>query len=91
MWESRALCEISKRLWKSFWDFHRRVMSTAPSSFTSADPAAVPCRRKAARLAIDVAQFHLHEMDTPIAPLGFREPDQFTTHRFTQRSVSRAS
>jgi hypothetical protein len=29
MWESRVLCEISKRLWKSFCDFHGRVISTA--------------------------------------------------------------
>jgi hypothetical protein len=31
MWESRVLCEISKRLWKSFCDFHRRVISIAVS------------------------------------------------------------
>jgi len=31
MWESRVLCEISKRLWKSFCDFHRRVISIAAS------------------------------------------------------------
>jgi hypothetical protein len=29
MWESRVLGEISKRLWKSFCDFHRRGISTA--------------------------------------------------------------
>ena len=29
MWESRGLCEISKRLWKSICDFHSRVISTA--------------------------------------------------------------
>ncbi|MPZ19425.1 MAG: PQQ-binding-like beta-propeller repeat protein, partial [Luteitalea sp.] len=29
MWESRVLCEISKRLWASFCDVHRRVISTA--------------------------------------------------------------
>ena len=29
MWESRVLCEISKRLWKSFCDFHGRAISTA--------------------------------------------------------------
>jgi hypothetical protein len=31
MWESRVLCEISKRRWESFCDFHGRVMSTAGS------------------------------------------------------------
>ena len=31
MWESRVLCEISKRLWKSLCDFHRRGISTAVS------------------------------------------------------------
>jgi DNA-binding IclR family transcriptional regulator len=29
MWESRVLCETSKRLWKSFCDFHSRAISTA--------------------------------------------------------------
>jgi hypothetical protein len=29
MWESRALCEISKALWKPFLGFHRDVISTA--------------------------------------------------------------
>jgi hypothetical protein len=29
MWESRALCEIAKRLWKSISDFHKRVISIA--------------------------------------------------------------
>lgn len=29
MWESRGLCEISKRLWKSFGGFHSRVISMA--------------------------------------------------------------
>jgi hypothetical protein len=29
MWESRVLCEISKRRWKSFCDFHGRDISTA--------------------------------------------------------------
>ena len=29
MWESRVLCEISKRLWKSFCDFHGGGISTA--------------------------------------------------------------
>ena len=29
MWESRVFCEISKRVWKSFCDFHARVISTA--------------------------------------------------------------
>jgi len=29
MWKSRVLCEISKRLWKSFFDFHRRGISIA--------------------------------------------------------------
>jgi hypothetical protein len=31
MWESRVLCEISKRLWKSFCDFHSRDISIAAS------------------------------------------------------------
>jgi len=35
MWESRVLCEISKRLRKSFCDFHRRVISTARRSYDS--------------------------------------------------------
>jgi hypothetical protein len=35
MWESRVLCEISKRLWKSFCDFHSRVISIAASIFVS--------------------------------------------------------
>jgi hypothetical protein len=29
MWESRVLCEISKRRWASFCDVHGRVISTA--------------------------------------------------------------
>ena len=29
MWKSRGLCEISKRGWKSFCDFHARAISTA--------------------------------------------------------------
>jgi len=32
MWESRVLCEISKRRWKSFCDFHGRVISNSRSS-----------------------------------------------------------
>ena len=35
MWESRVLCEISKRLWKSFCDFHSRVISIGASIFVS--------------------------------------------------------
>jgi hypothetical protein len=37
MWESRVLCEISKRLWKSFCDFHqeRHFHSRAIFEFTS--------------------------------------------------------
>ena len=35
MWKSRVLGEISKRLWKSFCDFHRRVISIAASIFVS--------------------------------------------------------
>ena len=29
MWESRVLCEISKRRWTAFCDVHGRVISTA--------------------------------------------------------------
>ena len=32
MWASRVVCEMSKRLWASFCDVHRRVISTAASS-----------------------------------------------------------
>jgi hypothetical protein len=39
MWESRVLGEISKRLWKSFCDFHRRVISIAASLFVSHRPS----------------------------------------------------
>src|SRR5215204_6248319 len=45
----------------------------------------MPRRRKLPRLAIDAAQLHLHEVDTPIAALSFREPDQFATHRLTHK------
>ena len=29
MWEARVLCELSKPLWESFFDFHRGVISMA--------------------------------------------------------------
>jgi len=35
MWESRVLCEVSKRLWKSFCDFHGRVISVGAWFFVS--------------------------------------------------------
>jgi hypothetical protein len=41
MWESRVLCEISKRLWKSFCDFHRRAISTAVFGASTDSPAAM--------------------------------------------------
>src|SRR5687768_10214361 len=85
MWESRGLCEISKRLWKSCWDFHRRAISTASVSLRSTDPAAVPRRRKAARLPIDAAEFQLHETHGPIAAFRFDEADRLAAHRFTDK------
>ncbi len=33
MWESRALCEISKSLWEALFAFHRDVISTAVFAF----------------------------------------------------------
>ena len=78
MWESRVLCEISKRRWKSFWDFRGRGISIAvPSS----DSSAVPRRCESARHAIDAAEFDLHEAHKPIATVGLDEPDQFALHR----------
>ena len=41
MWESRVLCEISKRRWKSVCDFHGRAISTAVSRFRVGAPPAI--------------------------------------------------
>jgi hypothetical protein len=44
MWESRVVCEISKRLWKSWCDFHSRVISIVASIFVSHH--LLGCRKK---------------------------------------------
>ena len=88
MWESRVRREISKALWKSVCDFHRGGISIAaasPECSVSADPPAVPRRRKPPGLAIDPAEFHVHEPCSPIALLGFRQPDEFPAHRLADK------
>ena len=45
MWESRALCEISKRLWKSICDFHGRVISIAFRNCFTSFPLGMLCPR----------------------------------------------
>ena len=85
MWESRGLCEISKRLWKSFWDFHRCVISTASPSLTSPDPAAVPRRRKTACLAIDATELDVHEAYGPIAAVSFHQSDGLAADCFAHK------
>ena len=41
MWKSRVLCESSKRLWKSFVDFHGRAISIAVSRRPADSPVAM--------------------------------------------------
>ncbi len=85
MWESRVLGEISKRLWESFCDFHRRAISIAAARPPSPDPPAVPGRREPPRLAINTAQFHVHEPRGPIAPRGFGQANQFAANRLADK------
>ena len=56
-----------------------------PPSFPSADAAAVPRRRKAARLPINAAEFDVHETHRPIAAWRFREPHDFPADRFADK------
>jgi hypothetical protein len=49
MWESRGLCEISKRRWKSVCDFHGRAISIAVPCVEPAQPSAHPTVKEAMR------------------------------------------
>src|SRR4029453_337308 len=77
MWESRGLGEISKSRWASVGRVHGDGISTAADRRLP-KPAAMPRRGKLARVAIDAPQFHLHEADSPIAPIGFGYPHEFS-------------
>ena len=52
----------------------------------SSDPPAVPRRRKAARLAIDAPQLHMHEPHGPIAARRFGYADGLAAHGLAHKN-----